>query len=139
MREEAHHVFLQSILFPANCRSHFLSQQRQKVCSILLSFDQTKIDDIKTFPPHSECKVPAKVWKNQSCGTCSSKDCSTLTFSFVCASCRWMEKHKESIPDLHGPKPTSMDISNLAHVKGMSEELVLDWFAVLAEKSHQGT
>jgi hypothetical protein len=32
-----------------------------------------------------------------------------------------------------------MDISNLAHVKGMSEELVLDWFAVLAEKSHQGT
>lgn len=43
----------------------------------------------------------------------------------------------ESNPDLDGPKPTSMDISKLAHVTGMSDESVLDWFAVLKQHTKE--
>jgi hypothetical protein len=45
----------------------------------------------------------------------------------------------ESNPNLDGPKPTSMDISKLAHVTGMSDESVLNWFSVLKQHTKELT
>jgi len=43
----------------------------------------------------------------------------------------------ENNPELAEPTPTSMDITNLSHVTGMSKESVKDWFAAVKRNTGQ--